>query len=587
MHDVGMLVNLSVSLVAALALGLLTERLGLSPILGYLLAGIALGPQTPGFVADPTMAAQFAEIGVILLMFGVGLHFQPRDLLAVRRIAIPGAMGQILVATSLGILATLTFGGNAASGFVVGVAISVASTVVLMRVLMDNNALQSSQGHIAVGWLIVEDIFTVLVLVLLPGVAGTLGGVSAGETSLLASVGIAAVKVVALGVLVFAVGTKAVPWLLGQVASLRSRELFTLTVLALALGIATLSGLAFGVSLALGAFLAGMVVGQSEVSHQAAADALPMRDAFAVLFFVAVGMLFDPNVVLERPAYLASLLGIILLAKPLVALSIIWLLGYSVRTALTVAVGLAQIGEFSFILADLGRQLEILSSEGQSLLVTCALLSIALNPILFRAIDPFERWLRRHPWLWGVLNHRVQSQSHPLSLGPEEEVLPSASQESKETTAIVVGYGPVGQTASRILREFGIVPIVVDLNIDTVKTLTASGSPAVYGDATQREILERAGIAGAKYLLITIPDLPTKTAIIMTARNLERDLRILVRSRYLLEKEWLEEIGASAICDEESEVAAGLATLLLREVGASEERIQEETRRVRIGAGLG
>jgi CPA2 family monovalent cation:H+ antiporter-2 len=330
-----------------------------------------------------------------------------------------------------------------------------------------------------------------------------------------------------------------------------------------------------------------MVVGQSEVSHQAAADALPMRDAFAVLFFVAVGMLFDPNVVLERPAYLASLLGIILLAKPLVALSIIWLLGYSVRTALTVAVGLAQIGEFSFILADLGRQLEILSSEGQSLLVTCALLSIALNPILFRAIDPFERWLRRHPWLWGVLNHRVQSQSHPLSLGPEEEVLPSASQESKETTAIVVGYGPVGQTASRILREFGIVPIVVDLNIDTVKTLTASGSPAVYGDATQREILERAGIAGAKYLLITSPDLPTKTAIIMTARNLERDLRILVRSRYLLEKEWLEEIGASAICDEESEVAAGLATLLLREVGASEERIQEETRRVRIGAGLG
>jgi CPA2 family monovalent cation:H+ antiporter-2 len=586
MHDVGMLVNLSVSLVAALALGLLTQRLGLSPILGYLLAGIALGPQTPGFVADPTMAAQFAEIGVILLMFGVGLHFHPRDLLAVRKIAIPGAVGQILVATSLGMLTALTFGENAASGFVLGVAVSVASTVVLMRVLIDNNALQSSQGHIAVGWLIVEDLFTVLVLVLLPGVAGTLSGVSAGETSLLTSVGIAVVKVIVLGGLVFMVGTKGVPWLLRQVARLRSRELFTLTVLAIALGIATLAGLAFGVSVALGAFLAGMVVGQSEVSHQAAADALPLRDAFAVLFFVAVGMLFDPRVVLERPTYLLSLLGIILLAKPLVALGIVWLMAYSVRTALTVAVGLAQIGEFSFILADLGHRLEILSPEGQSLVVTCSLLSIALNPMLFRGIDPLERWLRRHPWFWGVLNRRVQAQSYRLSLGSPSEALP-ASQESMETTAIVVGYGPVGQTASRILREFGIVPIIVDLNIDTVRTLTASGNPSVYGDATQREILVRAGIAGAKYLLITIPDLPTKTAIIMTARNLERDLRILVRSRYLLEKEWLEEIGASAICDEESEVAAGLATLLLREVGASEERIQEEIRRVSMGGGLG
>jgi CPA2 family monovalent cation:H+ antiporter-2 len=334
-----LLVNLSVSLV--------TERLRLSPIVGYLLAGVVLGPQTPGFVADPKVASEFAEIGIVLLMFGVGLHFDLRDLLAVRRVAIPGAIGQILIASTLGTLAAVAFGFELGAGLIFGVAASVASTVVLIRVLVDNDVLDSTQGHIAVGWLIVEDIFTVFVLVLLPAMAGIFGVAEDAEGGLLAGLILAVAKIGVLGAVIVIGGRRAIPWLLGQVARTRSRELFTLTVLALALAIATAAAGLFGVSMALGAFLAGMVVGQTEVSHQAASDALPMRDAFAVLFFVSVGMLFDPKVIVDSPGLLLALLGIVLLAKPVTALFIVWALRYSVRTALTVAIGLAQIGEFS------------------------------------------------------------------------------------------------------------------------------------------------------------------------------------------------------------------------------------------------
>ena len=333
-------------------------------------------------------------------MFGVGLHFDLRDLLAVRRIALPGAVGQILVATSLGVLVALLAGLGAGAGLVIGVAISVASTVVLVRMLLDNDALHTARGHIAVGWLIVEDLFTILVLVALPALAGVFGQQAGAGPDVFLALGFAVAKVAALGLIVLAGGRVVIPWLLRQVARTRSRELFTLTILALALAVATGSAVGFGVSMALGAFLAGMVVGQTEVSHQAAADALPMRDAFAVLFFVSVGMLFDPCVVLHRPWLLFGLLVIVLLAKPFTAFLIVWALRYSVRSALTVAVALAQIGEFSFLLADEARRHQLLPTEGYSLLVACALLSITVNPLLFRLIDPLEKWLRGKRRFW-------------------------------------------------------------------------------------------------------------------------------------------------------------------------------------------
>jgi CPA2 family monovalent cation:H+ antiporter-2 len=570
--DVGLLTNLAVSLAMALALGLATQRIGLSPIVGYLLAGFALGPQTPGFVADRAMAAQFAEIGVILLMFGVGLHFHVEDLLEVRKVALPGAIFQIGVATALAMGVAHLFGQGLETGLVTGIAVSVASTVVLVRVLEDNGVLQSSEGRIAIGWLIVEDVFTVLMLVLLPGIAGALGGSpqAAGDTPVGFALLIAILKVAGLTGLVLVVGRRVLPWLLEYVARSRSRELFTLTVLALALAIAMGSAVLFGVSVALGAFLAGMVVGQTHVSHQAAADALPMRDAFAVLFFVSVGMLFDPRVIAEQPGYVLSLLGIILLGKPLAALTIVWVLGYSLRTALTVSVALAQIGEFSFIVADLAHDLGILPTDGRSMVIACALVSIAINPLLFSGIGPLERWLRGRGALGRALTHRSEARALAANAPVGEELRQESAGGAKTQHAIVVGFGPVGRSAASVVRELGLEPVVIDLNVDTVQSLRAAGAKAVYGDAARREILERAGVADAACLLVTIPDQATRSAVVMTARRLSPSLRIFVRSRYLKESEWLEKVGATAICSEEEEVAAGLARLVAAQLGTNE-----------------
>lgn len=576
MHgEFGLLTNVSVSLVLALVLGLITQRLRLSPIVGYLLAGVAVGPWTPGFEADPKVAAELAEIGVVLLMFGVGLHFDLGDLLAVRRIALPGAVGQILIATLLGTLAALLAGLELGAGLVIGVAVSVASTVVLIRVLMDNDVLHTTQGHIAVGWLIVEDIFTVLVLVALPALATALAGKGGGQNVALA-LGLAVVKVAALGLVVVAGGRFVIPWLLRQVARTRSRELFTLTILVLALAIATGSAVGFGVSMALGAFLAGMVVGQTEVSHQAAADALPMRDAFAVLFFVSVGMLFDPRVVIERPGLLLALLAVVLVAKPLAAFLIVWALRYSVRSALTISVALAQVGEFSFLLAEEARRDGLLPKEGHSLLVACALLSITLNPLLFRAIGPAERWLRARPRLWRMLARRSETGGAELNLEAKTRVSERAEGEESPVTAVIVGYGPVGKTAARILTQFGVRPVVVDLNLDTVRGLSEVGQLAVYGDAGQRDILEAAGIRQAKYLLVTVPEVLSRTVVILAAKDMNPELRVFVRARYIQERVWLEEVGATGVITEEGETALGLATILLGEMGADEERIRAE-----------
>jgi len=579
MHeDLHILVNLAACLSVALVLGYVTHRLKLSPLVGYLLTGVAMSAATPGFVADQESAAQFAEIGVVLLMFGVGMHFDLSDLLAVRRVAVPGALVQVTVATVFAMLAVVLSGWGWTAGAVIGMAVSVASTVVLIRVLTDNNALESEQGHVAVGWLIVEDLFTVFLLVLLPAIADALhSDAVASPGNLLSSFGLALSKIVLLGIIVLVGGRRLIPKILERVARTRQRELFTLAILAIALTIATGSAVLFGVSMALGAFLAGMVVGQSEVSHQAAADALPMRDAFAVLFFVSVGMLFDPAAIFASPQLFMMLLVVILVIKPLAAISIVWALGYSFRTAFTVAFGLAQIGEFSFILADLATSLELLAPEAQSLLVACAIVSISLNPLIFRTITPLESWLRRRPAVWRRIVARSEARMHRLPAPPPL----TPDDASKRKRAIVIGYGPVGKTASGILTEFGVEPVVIDLNVDTVTNLTSAGRYAVYGDAAKREILEAAGIASAQYLLITIPDLQTRTLIVLVARELNPKIKVFVRARYFEERAWLEEIGATEVCFEEAEAAIGLATLLLHEVGADEDRIRLEQRRIR------
>ncbi|MBO0699444.1 MAG: cation:proton antiporter, partial [Zavarzinella sp.] len=390
MEHLDLVLTLTCGLAAALALGYLTHRLGLSPIVGYLLAGIVVGPNTPGFVANHELASQLAEIGVILLMFGVGLHFRLEDLLAVRGIAVPGAIGQSVVATGLGAVVAWYAGWGWTAGAVYGLALSVASTVVLTRVLSDNGDLHSPVGHIAVGWLVVEDVFTVVVLVILPVFFGPAGGLG-----LLAAISLAVLKMGLLVGVAIPVGGRVIPWLLGHVARTGSRELFTLSVLVVALGIAVGSSLLFGMSMALGAFLAGMVVGRSDFSLRAAADALPMRDAFAVLFFVAAGMLFEPRSLLDAPGVFAATLAVIIVGKPVAAGAIVLVLGYPIRAALGVAVALAQVGEFSFILAALGIRLKVLPGEAANALVAAAIVSISLNPVLYQCVGPAERWIAR------------------------------------------------------------------------------------------------------------------------------------------------------------------------------------------------
>jgi CPA2 family monovalent cation:H+ antiporter-2 len=562
-HNLDLILTLTGGLTAALILGVLTQKLKLSPIVGYLLAGILVGPFTPGFVANHAIAAQSAEIGVILLMFGVGLHFHLKDLLAVRKVAIPGAIVQIAVATSLGIAAARMFGWSWSGGLVFGIAISVASTVVLTRVLADNRALHTPTGHIAIGWLIVEDLFTVIVLVLLPAVFG--GGEAGHETggNVWATLGLALLKLVGLVLFTFTVGRKVIPLFLGYVARTGSRELFSLTVLVLALGIAVGAAEFFGASMALGAFLAGMIVGQSEFSARAASDALPMRDAFAVLFFVSVGMLFDPFAIVSGWPLMLVTLGIILVGKPLAALAVVLVLGRPLRSALAIAVALAQIGEFSFILAALGLTLKILPPEATNALVGASIVSITLNPLLYRAIEPVMRWLESRKFL------------RPKPVGPD-----TLDHDAATDRVVVIGYGPVGRTVSRILLDNAIRVIVIDLNIDSVQKLLSEGKQAIYGDASQREILEHAGIEKAQGLIISASGDLT-AAVVQSARELNPKVRILTRADYLAEAEPLRKAGADAVFSSEGEIALSMADFLMEQLGATDEQIDRERDRVR------
>ncbi len=564
-HDIDLILTLTGGLTAALFLGFITQKIKLSPLVGYLLAGIIVGPYTPGFVADHQLATQTAEIGVILLMFGVGLHFHLKDLLAVRSVAVPGAIAQICAATVLGTIATKLFDWTWTAGLLFGIAISVASTVVLTRVLSDNRALHTPTGHIAIGWLIVEDLFTILVLVLLPAIFGASAQASSGG-NVWATVGLALLKLAALVAFTFSIGQKLIPLLLGFVARTGSRELFTLAVLVLALGLAVGAAKLFGASMALGAFLAGMIVGQSNFSARAASDALPMRDAFAVLFFVSVGMLFDPGAIVDSWPLILITLGIVLIAKPLAALIVVLVLKEPWRVALAISVALAQIGEFSFILATLAISLKIMPPAAMNALVAASVISITLNPLLYKAIDPLDRWL----------------ESRKVILPPQFIPPPSGAfqKDPAKDLVIVIGCGPVGRTVSRILLDNNVQPVVIELNIDTVLQLNAEGLQAIYGDASRLEILRSARIEEAAGLIISTST-PEARTIIAAARELNPRLRILTRSTYLAESEALQKAGADAIFSSEGEVALSMADFLMEQLGATDEQIDRERDRVR------
>jgi len=559
-------------LTAALLFGYATHRLGLSPLVGYLLAGIVVGSNTPGLIVDQGVTQQLAEVGVSLLMFGVGLHFRWEELLAVRRVAVPGAIGTSAVATALGCVVALAFGWGASAGFVFGLAVSVASTVVLLRVLTDRRDLHSPTGHIAVGWVVIEDFLTVMVLVLLP-VLADFGEV--GWSGALWAIGGAFLKVSALIAFAIYFGGRAIPWVLGHIAATRSRELFTLTILVLALGIAVGAAFLFGVSLALGAFLAGLVVGRSEFSLRAASEALPMRDAFAVLFFVSVGMLFDPAFLLASPGLVAATLGVVLLGKPLTALFLVLVLGHPLRVALGVAVALAQIGEFSFIVAGLGRQLELLPEAATQALVAASMISISLNPILFRVANAVEARAKRSPRAWKLLN----AVSDEERLRSENDIRDADLRD--EHAAIVVGYGPVGRTVTRLLRENGIEPTVIEMNLDTVRTLREEGIRAVYGDATHRATIEQAGVEQAIALILSSSGMQGSEETIRVARELNPRIRVLARSAYLREVAALEQAGADVVFSGEGEVALTMTEFILRQLGATPEQIDRERDRNR------
>jgi CPA2 family monovalent cation:H+ antiporter-2 len=559
-HEVDLILTLTGGLTAALVLGYITQQLKLSPIVGYLLAGIAVGPHTPWFEADHALAQQLAEVGVILLMFGVGLNFHVRELLAVRGVALPGALLAASVATLLGMAAARLAGHGWATGIVFGGAISVASTVVLIRVLSDNRDLHTRAGHIAVGWVVVEDLLTVTALVVLPAM---LGEEQQGVRGVAVALATAAFKIAALVAVVFLAGGRIIPWLMERIAATRSRELFTLAVLSIALGIAVGSAKLFGVSMALGAFLAGTIVGRSDFGLRAASEALPMRDAFAVLFFVSVGMLFDPSALLDAPWLLLATLAIVLVAKPLTVWASVLLLGCSQQVAVSVAISLAQIGEFSFILAALGRQLGVLPDEAVNTLVAAAIASITLNPLLYRLIGPIERLLA--------------SWSRAAATVDDDDAVEEAAPHHR---AIVVGYGPVGQTVTQLLLDNDIEPTVIELNLETVRRLKAFDVRAIYGDAIRPEILTEAGIKGADNLILTSGSSHVDEEIVRAAKELNPQVKILARSQYVRELPKLRRAGAEDVFSAEGEVALAFTARILERLGATGEQIDRERARV-------
>ncbi len=562
-HEPALISTIAVGLTAAFLGGLVARRLRMPEIVGYIAAGIAVGPFTPGLIADPTIASELAELGVILLMFGVGIHFSFRDLLAVRNIAVPGAIIQVTVVTVLGLLVGLALGWGLGGALVLGLAVSIASTVVLLRALEQRGELDTEQGRIAVGWLIVQDLITVVVLVLLPGLAPLLGGAAGDAAAASDPVGelaFALVKAVGFAALMIAAGARLVPWLLLIVARQGSRELFTLAVLASALGLAYISSAVFGVSLALGAFLAGAVVSESDMSHQAAADALPLRDAFAVLFFVSIGMLIDPAYLLANPLPIAAVLLLIVVAQPFVSFAIIAVIGYPLHTALTVGTGLGQIAEFSFILGTMGLTLGLLPEAGFQLIVAGSLLSIAINPFLLRTVGPLERRLRGARILNALRARRAGDRA----------LLDLATRDSLRQHAILCGYGRVGRMIGPALERRGFRYVVVTEQRDDIDRLRARGVPAIYGDAANPEVMALAHLDHARLLIVATPDPHETRLIVERARVLQPTVDVVVRTHSDVEAAHLRGLSPRVqAVHGERELGVQMARYALRRFGVS------------------
>ncbi len=572
-NNIELITTLTLGLTSATFLGYVMHRLGFSAIIGYLLAGVAVGPNTPGFVANHELAEQLAELGVILLMFGVGLNLHFNELWAVRRIAIVGATLQIISAIILGMLVGKYFGWSWKSGFVYGMAISVASTVVLVRLLTDKKELHTPCGHIAIGWLVVEDLLTVIMLVLLPAV---FGAENMKGDHLFLLIFLTILKLSAMVALTFIIGGNVIPWVLKKIAETKSRELFTLSILVIALGIAVLSAKIFDVSMALGAFLAGMIVGRSTFSLRAAIEALPMKDAFAVLFFVSTGMLFDPGSILTSPTLILGTILVVALGKPLSAIIIILLLRYPLKIAFHVGIALGQIGEFSFMLATLGKSLNLLNDDAMNALLAASILSISINPLLHDLlIGRVYRTILEQPKLAKIAKKLTISKL-------EKEATISAPVEihSDRHHAIVVGYGPVGETICHILMENNIDPIVIEMNIDTINKLKQQGITAIYGDACQREVLLASRIESARGMLLSPADISHAAEIIRLSRELNPNLQILVRCSYIQELNELRKVGADHAFSEEGEVALAITEHILLKLGATLEQIDHERERI-------
>ncbi|HEY0938850.1 MAG TPA: YbaL family putative K(+) efflux transporter [Steroidobacter sp.] len=560
-HQSDLIALIAMGFVLAMAFGFFASKLRMPPLVGYLIAGIAIGPFTPGFVADAGLAGQLAEIGVILLMFGVGLHFSIEALLRVRTIALPGAVVQITVATLIGLAMARWWGWSTAAGIVFGLAMSVASTVVLLRALEQRNELDTEQGRIAVGWLIVEDLAMVLALVFLPALAST--GDAAGQNSLLTSLGVTTLKVAIFVAVMMVGGRRIVPAILAQIARTGSRELFTLAVLAIALGIAYGSAVLFDVSFALGAFFAGVMLAESDLSHQAAENSLPLQDAFAVMFFVSVGMLFDPSVILEQPLQLLGVMFVILVGKSVAAFAIVLAFGYVARTALTISASLAQIGEFSFILAGLGVALGLLPPEGRDLILAGSLLSITLNPLAFATIQPIARWVNERP---GLISWFARQDGKLATV-------PTGSKVSTlRNHAVIVGYGRVGSVVGHGLQAQGLEYVVIEMSRRVVDQLRADKITAVYGDATAHGVLELAQIEHARLLVIASPDGFHARRILELARAKNPKIAIVVRTHSSAELKYLIRQGVDRAVMGELELALEMTDYALRSLGVSEER---------------
>ena len=559
-HNVSLITTIAAGLGLALVFGFAAIRLKLPPLVGYLIAGIIIGPATPGFVADLDLSHQLAEIGVMLLMFGVGLHFSLEQLLAVRHIALPGAIVQIAVATILGAAVAHYWGWNLAGSISFGLALSVASTVVLLKALEERDILETLNGRIAVGWLVVEDLAMILVLVLLPSFAAWTGthenAVSAQATgqTLPVTIALALGRVAVFIALMLLVGRRLFPWLLWQVARIGSRELFTLCVIAVAVGIAYGSAALFGVSFALGAFFAGMVMRESPLSYRAAEESLPFRDAFSVLFFVSVGMLFEPQVLIREPLHVIIVLAIILVGKSLAAFFLVLLFRYPLNTALTVSASLAQIGEFSFILAGLAVSLKLEPIEGQSLILAGAIISISLNPFVFRSIEPVQNWIRSRTKLAQTLERTTD----PLA------TLPTSIDLKRLTGQVVlVGYGRVGRRIGEALLVEGISFVAAEENREIVEQLREKDIPAVSGDASLPAVLIQAHIHRARMLVIAIPDIVQVRRIIEIARTVNPRVEIAVRTHSEKESALLEKEKIGAIFFGEHELARSMTQYVL------------------------